>query len=445
MTEKNLKISVAGVRGIYPDGINSEVAFKFGFAFGFYGKGKTFLVGRDTRISGDVLTSSVISGILSSGKNVINLGITPTPLIEYIIEKIEKKYGIIITASHNPEKYNGLKFLNKKGNFLNQNDWEEFWKVIKKYNKFHYSTKPGKIEKTDKNYKKIYFKDIYNSVKNEEIRKKKFKIVIDCCQGVSSFYTEEFLKGLGCDVISINKFPPGKFSHNPEPLKENMKQLQKKVIEEKADIGFIQDPDCDRLAFVCENGYIPGEELTLAVCLDTILKKEKTPVVVNLSTTSLIDFICKKHKVKIYRTKVGEINVVEKMKRIKSRVGGEGNGGVIWGKIHYGRDSFVGMAIILERMVSENKKISEIVNLYPEYSMIKRKFEIKNTDKLIEKLKKIYRKEKIDLSDGIKIIRDNGWIHIRPSGTEPVLRVIVEAINPEESKKYLQEIQKILV
>lgn len=440
MKKGKIKISVAGVRGIYPDEINSNLAFRFAFAFGNYGKGKEFLTGRDTRESGDVLTSSVISGILSAGKNVTDLGIIPTPLMEFIIEKVKKSYGVLITASHNPLEYNGLKFLNKKGNFLNENDWKEFLTILKNIEKKEFSKKPGKLKTSQIDYTDIYFQTIYKSVNIKKIRSKKFKVVVDTCQGVSSFYTEQFLKDMGCEVIVFNTFPPGKFSHNPEPTVKNLKYLKRKVIEEKADIGFMQDPDCDRLAFVCENGYIPGEEITLVVCLDSILSKEKTPVVVNLSTTSLIDYICEKHNVKIFRTKVGEINVVEKMRRIKSRAGGEGNGGVIWGKVHYGRDSFVGMSLILEKMAEENRKISEIIKDYPEYSMIKEKIKIKDKNKFMEKIKSIYKNEKIDLTDGVKILRKDGWIHIRPSGTEPVIRIIVEAETEKTAQKYLSEI-----
>jgi len=445
MNKKNLKISVAGIRGIYPDEIDPELVFKFAFSFGIYGKGKTFLVGKDTRISGDVLLSSTMSGLLSSGNNVINLGIVPTPMMEFIIEKIEKKYGILITASHNPEKYNGLKFLNNRGVFLNQKEWEDFLKVIKSQKKFNFSSYiPGQIKLREKNYTEFYFKNIYNLVNIEKIKEKKFKVVIDACQGVSSFYTEKFLKGMGCDICIFNKFPPGKFSHEPEPLIENLQQLKKRVIKEKGDIGFMQDPDCDRLSFVCENGDIPGEELTLAICIDSILEKEKSSVVVNLSTTSLIDNICKKHQVKIYRTKIGEINVVDKMKTMKSRVGGEGNGGVIWGKVHYGRDSFVGMAILLEKMAIENKKISEIVRNYPKYYMIKKKYKVKSIEKILQRVKGFYKKEKIDLTDGIKIIRENGWIHIRKSGTEPVIRIIIEGNDKKVSESFLKEILTLL-
>ncbi|HOV21723.1 MAG TPA: phosphoglucosamine mutase [bacterium] len=444
MKKKNFKISVAGIRGIYPDEITPEIAFKFAFAFGFFGKGKTFLVGKDTRISGDVLISSVISGLLSSGKNVLNIEITPTPMIGFIIEKIENKYGIMVTASHNPEEYNGLKFFNKKGNFINNDEWKKFLEIIKSVKKLKLSSIPGEIKKIEKNYIKIYFDNIYKLVDVKKIREKKFKVIVDACQGVSSIYTEEFLKNLGCDVLVFNKFPYGKFSHNPEPLIENLQQLKEKVIKEKGDIGFIQDPDCDRFSFVCENADIPGEETTLAICLDSVLEKEKTPVVVNLSTTSLIDDICKKHKVKIYRTKIGEINVVEKMRKIKSRAGGEGNGGVIWGKFHYGRDSYIGISLLLEKMAEENKKISEIVNNYPKYYMIKEKYKIKNIKFILKKIKKIYKNEKLDLTDGIKIIRENGWIHIRQSGTEPVVRVIVEATTKITADEYLKEIYSIL-
>lgn len=443
--ERGLKISVAGIRGRYPNELDPIVTFKYSFVFGIYAKNKTFLVGRDTRKSGEVLLLSAISGLLSAGKNVINLGIIPTPLMEYIVEKHEKKYGVLVTASHNPEEYNGLKFLNKSGTFLNQNEWKEFSSFIKNLDSLEMPSCPGTVKISNKDFTEIFYKDIYFNIDINKIKRKKFKVVVDACQGVSSFYTEKFLKEMGCEVVIFNKYPPGKFAHDPEPLVKNLKYLKRKVIEEKADIGFMQDPDCDRLGFVCEDGYIPSEEITLALCVDSILEKEKTAVVVNLSTTSLIDDICEKHGVKIYRTKVGEINVVEKMKRVRSRVGGEGNGGVIWGKVHYGRDSFVAMALILEKMAKENKKISEIVKTLPEYFMIKEKYRIENPLEFMEKVKDYFKGEKIDTTDGVKVIRENGWIHIRPSGTEPVVRIIIEGKNKKVPFSYLEELKNLLL
>ncbi len=247
---------------------------------------------------------------------------------------------------------------------------------------------------------------------------------------------------MGCEAVIINKEPPGVFSHNPEPLAENLGGLADTVVAEKADIGFAQDPDGDRLAFVCENGKIPGEEMTVVLCIKSFLEKKKTSVVVNLSTTSLVEETAKGFGVDVYRTKIGEINVVEGMKKNGSLIGGEGNGGVVCPDVHYGRDSFVGMALILEYIAKRQKKISEITEELPKYVMLKKKVKIEGKDVscIMEELKKEYAsKENLNLEDGVKIIRRDGWIHIRPSGTEPVLRIYAEGKTKEAAEKYLSE------
>lgn len=265
-------------------------------------------------------------------------------------------------------------------------------------------------------------------------------------KGVGALYTKKFLEYLNCDVVILNEKPYGVFSHDPEPKKETLKQLSDYIKGNKADIGFAQDPDCDRLAIVDEKGNIVGEELVLGICLKNILEKIKTPVVVNLSTSMVVDFIAKNHKVKVYRTKIGEVNVVEKMKRVKSLIGGEGNGGVIYAPVHYGRDSFVAMSLILEYMAKKGKRISEIVSEFPFYFMRKEKFEIEKwkIKKIIERLKERYKDEKIDITDGLKIIRKDGWIHIRGSGTEPVLRLIVESEKEEKLNEYFEEVKSFI-
>ncbi|MGB9677404.1 MAG: phosphoglucosamine mutase, partial [Candidatus Ratteibacteria bacterium] len=286
-----------------------------------------------------------------------------------------------------------------------------------------------------------YYEEIYKNIIAEEVRGNNFKVVVDVCQGVGALYTKKFLEGLNCKVEIINEKPYGIFSHDPEPKKETLKQLSEYIKKKKADIGFAQDPDGDRLAIVDEKGNIIGEEMVLAICVKNILEKFKTSIVVNLSTSMIIDKIAEKFGVKVYRTKIGEVNVVEKMKKVKSIIGGEGNGGVIYSHVHYGRDSFVGMSLILEYMAKKGKKISEIISELPSYYMKKEKYkvDIPKMKKIMEKIKRRYQKEKIDFTDGVKIIRENGWIHIRPSGTEPVLRLIVESIDKKILNEYLEE------
>ncbi|RKY32041.1 MAG: phosphoglucosamine mutase [Candidatus Omnitrophota bacterium] len=442
MEIKSLKISVAGIRGIYPSQINPEIAFKFGVAFGNFLKEKNIFVGRDTRISGDVLKSSLISGILASGKNVIDLGIVPTPTVEFIVEKNENCGGAIITASHNPSSYNGIKLLSPEGTFLNEREKNRFISFFSKNQKI--KKRPGSLtEKTDSFL--LHADAIFKNVNVELIKKFNFKVVVDPCQGVGALYSEKFLKEMGCQVTVINRSPLGKFSHNPEPLPQNLKELAEKVKETKSDIGFAQDPDGDRLAIVSENGEPLSEEYSLLIALDHILSKEKGSVVVNLSTNSAVEKVCEKYGVEVFRTKIGEVNVVEKMKKTGSVIGGEGNGGIIWPKVHYGRDSFVAMALILESMAERKKKISEIVKEFPPFFLLKKKIAFTGTEtSLFKKLEKFYRGNKLIKIDGIKILKKEGWIHVRISGTEPVLRIFIEGKDKKTAENLYREVLGVI-
>jgi phosphomannomutase len=444
--KNKLQISVSGIRGIYPEFLTSDVVFTFGVVFGSYVKTKRVFVCRDTRASGDSLKGSMITGLLCTGKDVVDLGVTPTPEIGYIIEKIEPSSGAVITASHNPQDYNGIKFFSDKGVILNA---EEGRKLLDIYHKrsLTVAKNPGFVSFED--YTEQYFNGIYHTIDLERIRKRRFRVVVDVCQGVGALLSKKFLEGMGCDVTVINAEPAGIFSHNPEPLPENLKDLSRRVVEERADIGFAQDPDCDRLAFVCENGRIPGEELTLVLSMKNVLERDtdKRPVVVNLSTTALVEEIAEDFGVHVYRTKIGEVNVVEKMKEVGAAIGGEGNGGVIFPAVHYGRDSFVGMSLILEHLAKKGKTLSEITKQMPEYFMLKKKIRISEEQKntILEDIKRRYSaEEEVNLEDGVKIIRKEGWIHIRPSGTEPLIRFYVEGKNREIAERYLSEFTALL-
>ncbi|MCM8818082.1 MAG: phosphoglucosamine mutase, partial [Candidatus Omnitrophica bacterium] len=296
---ENLKISVAGIRGKYPSTLTPEIVYKFGLSYGNFLKEKKIYIGRDTRISGEVLKYIIISSILAKGKNAIDLDIAPTPLVEYAVEKNKNSGGIIITASHNPFEYNGIKFLSKKGTFLNEKEGEKLLKIYEKGTFLNLSKTPGKILKED-GIVDEYFQDIFKNVNTEKIKVNNFKVIVDVCQGVGALYTKNFLEQLNCKVEILNEKPYGVFSHDPEPKKETLKQLSQCMKEKSADIGFAQDPDGDRLAIVDENGNIVGEEIVLAICVKSILEKTKTPIVVNLSTSMIIDYIAEKFGVNVY-------------------------------------------------------------------------------------------------------------------------------------------------
>jgi len=444
-----LIISVAGIRGLYPAPLSPETAYRFGRAFGIYSGGRKIFVARDTRISGKVLQMSLMAGLAAAGKNIIDMDIAPTPQLTCLVEKSRGACGVIVSASHNPAEYNGLKFVSSRGTFLNEREGSDFLRVCDNLSGYPLADVPGEINpaKRDDLMEK-YFSSICAKVDTAGIRKKKFKVVADVCQGVGALYTRPFLERFGCRTVMMNVKPHGVFAHNPEPLPGNLGGLSKRVLVEKADIGFAQDPDADRLAFVSEDGNIPGEEMTLAIAARNILGKTRGAVAVNLSTSSVVESIAEEFGIKVYRTMVGEVNVVEGMKKVGAVIGGEGNGGVIFPGVHFGRDSFVAMALILEYLAKRDRPLSALVSEFPRYTMLKEKLPLvkgKKSAEMMGKLKAIYgKKDKLNLEDGIKVIREDGWIHIRPSGTEPVLRVYVEGRSSKIARKYLAEVTGML-
>lgn len=447
--KEDLIVSVAGIRGVYPQPLSPVSAYGYGLSFGIYSRGmnKVF-VARDTRRSGTVLTMSLISGLLASGMNVLDLGIASTPQLTYLVEKTEGSCGAIVSASHNPEKYNGLKFVSPAGTFLNSKEGERFLEICSGFREAKLPVSPGTLlECPCRRYMESYFERICESIDAEGIRRRRFRVVADVCQGVGAFYTRPFLEKLGCEVTLINSEPYGVFSHNPEPLPENLHDLSRAASEGEYDIGFVQDPDGDRLALSAEDGSLPGEEMTLALAVQNILGRKKGPVVVNLSTSALVEHVAAMYGCRVYRTKIGEVNVVEGMREKGAVIGGEGNGGVILPDVHYGRDSFVGMALILELMLLKKEPVSRIISQLPSYTILKQKFAIGDDMKslIMERVRKAYMgKEDVNLEDGIKITRRDGWIHIRPSGTEPVLRVYVEGKESSRAKEYMDEISCLL-
>lgn len=441
---EQLIVSVSGIRGVYGKNLREEDALRFGRSFGLWVGKTNIAVGRDTRLSGEPLKTAFISGLLWAGKNVWDFGIVASPALTWFIEKTCGFCGSIITASHNPVEYNGIKLINSSGTFLNSKQSQSFFKIYKSIeNKKH--RKPGECF-FDFSLMDKFCSAVMNHVDVPAIREKKFKVVVDPVQGVGALYSKTFLEKLGCNVVMINSSPPGIFSHLPEPVPQHLRHLAKVVKQEKADIGFAQDPDCDRLAMVADNGICVSEELGLAVLIHWILQKKKGPVVVNIATTRLVDDICRDAKVKIFRTKVGEVCVVEKMKEIKASAGGEGNGGIIFPDFHYGRDSFIAMALALEMLAKTQLKLSEIIKRFPHYYFVKKKisFPSENLDGLYKVIEKNFSYGKARYLDGLKIDFDSAWFGIRPSGTEPIVRFFVEGKNKNLVNQIVKEIQRCI-
>ncbi len=412
-------------------------------------KGKTIVLGRDGRISGSVLLELVKSTLISMGINIIDIGLSTTPTTQIIVQKKKAEGGIILTASHNPKNWNALKLFNSKGEFLIGEEAEEIFRIVEegKY-EFMKEDDYGKIHESFNSFQ-IHIDEVKNLklVNCEKIINKKFKVVVDGINSSGGVIVPELLRQLGCSVIEINCQPDGNFAHNPEPLDKNLSQLKKTVKEEKADLGIALDPDVDRLVFVCENGLLFGEENTIVACSDYVLSKTKGSTVSNMSSSMSLELISKKHGCDYHSSKVGEINVVEKMKEVNAIIGGEGNGGVIYPESHYGRDALVGIVLFLSHLSELNIKTSELLDIYPKFYMIKDKINLNENfdfDQLKIKMKEFYKEQDIDLRDGVKIKFDESWLHIRKSNTEPIIRIYTEAKSQLKCNEIIKNFKNLI-
>ena len=412
-------------------------------------KDKTIVVGRDGRISGSVLLELVKSTLISMGINIIDIGLSTTPTTQIIVQKKKAEGGIILTASHNPKNWNALKLFNSKGEFLIGEEAEEIFRIVEegKY-EFKKEDDYGKIHESVNSFQ-IHIDEVKNLklVNCEKIINKKFKVVVDGINSSGGVIVPELLKQLGCTVIEINCQPDGNFAHNPEPLDKNLSQLKKTVKEENADLGIALDPDVDRLVFVCENGLLFGEENTIVACSDYVLSKTKGSTVSNMSSSMSLELISKKHGCDYHSSKVGEINVVEKMKEVNAIIGGEGNGGVIYPESHYGRDALVGIVLFLSHLSELNIKTSELLDIYPKFYMIKDKINLNENfdfDQLKNKMKEFYKEQDIDLRDGVKIKFDESWLHIRKSNTEPIIRIYTEAKSQLKCNGIIEDFKNLI-
>ena len=412
-------------------------------------KDKTIVLGRDGRISGSVLLELVKSTLISMGINIIDIGLSTTPTTQIIVQKKKAEGGIILTASHNPKNWNALKLFNSKGEFLIGEEAEEIFRIVEegKY-EFMKEDDYGKIHESVNSFQ-IHIDEVKNLklVNCEKIINKKFKVVVDGINSSGGVIVPELLKQLGCSVVEINCQPDGNFAHNPEPLDKNLSQLKKTVKEEKADLGIALDPDVDRLVFVCDNGLLFGEENTIVACSDYVLSKTKGSTVSNMSSSMSLELISKKHGCDYHSSKVGEINVVEKMKEVNAIIGGEGNGGVIYPESHYGRDALVGIVLFLSHLSELNIKTSELLDIYPKFYMIKDKINLNENfdfDQLKNKMKEFYKEQDIDLRDGVKIKFDESWLHIRKSNTEPIIRIYTEAKSQLKCNEIIEDFKNLI-
>lgn len=406
------------------------------------------VVGRDARLSGKMIENIVTSSLISMGFDVINIGLATTPTTEIAVIHEKADGGIIITASHNPANWNALKLLNNKGEFLNAKEGEDLIRISENIDEniiFVEIDKLGKI--IDVSGYEYFHADLISKLpilNTDLIKKAEFKVVVDCVNSVGGIAVPVILDKLGVkNIIKLYCTPNGDFPHNPEPLPENIKEISEYIRKSGADVGFVVDPDVDRLAIICEDGSVFGEEYSLVAVADYVLSKTPGNTVSNLSSTRALRDITEKYGQKYFAAAVGEINVVEKMKEVKAIIGGEGNGGIIYPEIHYGRDALVGIALFLSLMAESRKKVSEIRKSYPNYFIAKKKIDLpKNiiVENIFNEIAKDFEQYEINSSDGLKIdFHDKKeWVHMRKSNTEPIIRIYAESYSEQESEKLAQ-------
>lgn len=445
--KETLKVGISGVRGIVGRALTPQIVAGFSQAFGtFVGRG-TVVVGRDTRPTGTVLEHAVIAGLQSVGCKPLLAGVIPTPTVLFLTKELHARGGICITASHNPVEWNALKFSGPKGLFLGPIQAEELFDIYHQQ-QFPYVEEGGirRIATIDAPTRS-HFEKILQYVDAEAIRAKRFRVAVDGCNGVGAAFSREFLEQLGCEVIMVHGDPHGRFEREAEPTPKSLTLLCEAVVAHRCHIGFAQDPDGDRLTIVNEFGEALDEELTLAMAVRQVLAAhERGPVVLNLSVGKTVEEVARSYDVPVERTRIGEIHVSSRMVQIGAVVGGESNGGVIIPGIHPCRDSFGGMAVILELLAQSGKSPSALRAELPHYHMVRSKIRVsgEQTPVLLRHLRKFYRDAPVNTLDGVHIDFGDHWIHVRPSNTEPVMRVAAEAGTPEHAQQLVDDLTQLL-
>lgn len=440
--------SISGIRGTIGGKVDDNLTpidiVKFTSAFGYWlqktenRKDLTLVIGRDARISGKMVNSLVTATLQGLGINVIDLGLSTTPTVEVMVPELNTDGGIILTASHNPKQWNALKLLNRKGEFISGEDGTEVLKIAETADFNFAEVDELGTYTTQEDGFDIHIQKILDlpMVDAEAIKQKKFKIVVDAVNSTGGIAVPMLLEKLGCEVVELYCEPNGHFPHNPEPLKEHLGDICELVKSEKADMGIVVDPDVDRLALVDENGDLFGEEYTLVAVADYILKNKPGVAVSNLSSSRALRDVATRHESIYFASAVGEVNVVNVMKEKNAVIGGEGNGGIIYPELHYGRDSLVGIALFLSHLALENKTVSELRASYPDYFMGKKKIELTpdiDVDGILTKMKDLYPNDEVSTVDGVKIDFKENWVHLRKSNTEPIIRIYTEAFSQTEA------------
>ncbi len=452
--------SISGIRGTIGGsagtGLTPPDIVKFVSAYGQWtrinhqGKRIVITLGRDARISGEMVDKLVTGTLMSQGIDVINLGFATTPTVEIAVTETQSDGGIILTASHNPKQWNALKLLNEKGEFLSAEEGEDILSIAE-----HSDIQYAGVLELGKETERLDFNEIHINkifelplVDNEAISKAQFRIAVDCVNSVGGFIIPSLLKKLGVnEVLELYCTPDGEFPHNPEPLPEHLETISNTIVEQHADLGFVVDPDVDRLAIVNEDGSMFGEEYTLVSVADYILQHTPGNTVSNLSSTKALKELTVGYNCSYAATAVGEVNVVNKMKETNAVIGGEGNGGIIYPALHYGRDALAGIALFLTYLAKSGLKCSQLRSKYPKYVISKNRIDLEpgtDVDHILRSVKDAYSNFPVNTEDGIKIDLPDGWIHLRKSNTEPIIRIYSEGENKNKADEMAQQIiQKI--
>ena len=437
-----LKISISGVRGVVGQSLTPKLLTRFAQAFGTHAGPGTIVIGRDPRTSGEMVKHAVVAGILSTGNRVIDIGVCPVPTVQLQVRHRRAQGGIAITASHNPAEWNALKFIGPSGLFLNAAQARELLDI---YHQGEYTKVGGAELRTVEEIggaTDLHIKSILDALGPLPQTKKKLRVVLDSCNGAGSLVGPRLIEALGAEVIPLNVTPDGSFPRPAEPLPENLIELCRVVQENQADVGFAQDMDADRLAIVSEQGEPIGEDYTLVLASLYVLGREKGPVVANLSTTSALADVAKKFDCPIFTTKIGEVNVTDGMQQQQAVIGGEGNGGVIYPRINFARDSLVGIALVLHLLAESGKSVTDLLESVPRYHIVKEKIACPS-DRIAGVLRTVrqeFAKFQLDTRDGVKVMLPDGWLLVRGSNTEPIVRVIAEAKTEARAREMVSDL-----
>ena len=441
--------SISGIRGLISSHLTKASCINFANAIDQIIPDGVIMLGRDTRPSGEELLENVSTQLQKCGRTVIVLGIVPTPTIQYMVQNTEAQGGIVITASHNPIEWNGFKFIRNDGTFFRPDECDNLFSIMDENNFSNHKNDMGMIMQ-DVNAVQKHIINVLglSCIDINKIREKKLSVVVDAVNGAGYDALPKLLEALNCNVITINCNPSGDFVRGAEPLPKNLNMLSETVLKTKADIGLAVDPDADRLAVVSNEGMPIGEEYTLALAADGYIKHKQSEetFVINLSTSMVLEKIANQNNCKVIRTPVGEINVVEKMIEINAELGGEGNGGVILKESHFGRDSIVGCAMVLNRLSQTNESLHDIYVNLPQYTIVKDKIEISKDalGDLINHSKRIFDDVDVNIEDGIKFTWKNKWIHLRKSNTEPIVRIYAEAKDQETAQDLIDKVKSFM-